>query len=524
MGPSQEKGEYEVSGPQGTDLYQNRQVALPPLSHTPASEAPSHASQGGGSLRQRRSRAKSVLYPYIHGQTRGAAGVQAASRGSSATAMSAKSKDDSRIQYEYELNVEEQEEPSSTLYRMLEKAGLSLTLQITLAGLTSIRLEVVAEAATAVLLVPKAMTQDRWRALKVRFFRNGDRYYPGYEYVFQARSRRGQHGGSMRQDLGQDRLVVGFTGVCLINGARYIFGLDGRRRYRIEELEDGESYVASSDRKFVFLTVLCIVCLCPALSLPPPALLPLPPLTSATHSAVPPSLPDPAIWTPLKEARQNLAYGRQRPDWNPTNVSDSVRAGSPLVREVTKKSSAESNKSGNSKPGSREGRTIKVINNLDHSQERTVLVNMKTINLWEEVVKDLGRMFRLTGHLHLFTTWGQEVKSFSQFKNDFANVDTFYVSVNDTNLPVRPTHQSHPASNGGSATSSAVARPDASAGGGDRRRSLSEEDEKRGVRTPWCVWPQPTQCCGLRCGEGCGLGCLGCRVPIFSVRDLRCCT
>ncbi|XP_063873109.1 echinoderm microtubule-associated protein-like CG42247 isoform X2 [Scylla paramamosain] len=379
MGPSQEKGEYEVSGPQGTDLYQNRQVALPPLSHTPASEAPSHASQGGGSLRQRRSRAKSVLYPYIHGQTRGAAGVQAASRGSSATAMSAKSKDDSRIQYEYELNVEEQEEPR-----------------------------------------PKAMTQDRWRALKVRFFRNGDRYYPGYEYVFKP---------------GRD--VVNMEALCdkisdrigLINGARYIFGLDGRRRYRIEELEDGESYVASSDRKFV-----------------------------------------------------NLAYGRQRPDWNPTNVSDSVRAGSPLVREVTKKSSAESNKSGNSKPGSREGRTIKVINNLDHSQERTVLVNMKTINLWEEVVKDLGRMFRLTGHLHLFTTWGQEVKSFSQFKNDFANVDTFYVSVNDTNLPVRPTHPSHPASNGGSATSSAVARPDASAGGGDRRRSLSEEDEKRGVR------------------------------------------
>ncbi|XP_050714735.1 echinoderm microtubule-associated protein-like CG42247 [Eriocheir sinensis] len=158
-------------------------------------------------------------------------------------------------------------------------------------------------------------------------------------------------------------------------------------------------------------------------------------------------------------------------------MSEGGRAGSPVVREVTKKSSAESNKSASSKPGSREGRTIKVINNLDHSQERTVLVNMKTINLWEEVVKDLGRMFKLTGQLHLFTTWGQEVKSFSQFKNDFANVDTFYVSLNDSGMPLRPPL---PIPNGGSVTPRA---PEPSAGGGGvRRRSLSEEDDKRGLR------------------------------------------
>lgn len=71
---------------------------------------------------------------------------------------------------------------------------------------------------------------------------------------------------------------------------------------------------------------------------------------------------------PLTSPLQNLAYGRQRPDWNP-NMGEAGRAGSPVVREVTKKSSAESNKSASSKPGSREGRTIKVINNLDHSQE-----------------------------------------------------------------------------------------------------------------------------------------------------------
>lgn len=33
-------------------------------------------------------------------------------------------------------------------------------------------------------------------------------------------------------------------------GARFIFGLDGTRKYRLEELEDGGCFVAASDRKF----------------------------------------------------------------------------------------------------------------------------------------------------------------------------------------------------------------------------------------------------------------------------------
>lgn len=68
-----------------------------------------------------------------------------------------------------------------------------------------------------------------------------------------------------------------------------------------------------------------------------------------------------------------------------------------------------------------------------------------------------------------------QVKSFSQFKNDFANVDTFYVSLTDTGLPFRPPH---PIPNGGLVTP----RAEASAGGGGRRRSLSEDDDKRGLR------------------------------------------
>nr|XP_045610658.1 echinoderm microtubule-associated protein-like CG42247 [Procambarus clarkii] len=405
MGPSQEKGEYVVSGPQGTDLYNDRQVALPPLSNPPVNGGDvMQPSQHGGSLRRRRQRAKSVLYPYIHGQTRGgetAVASRPASRVSSPGAVSVKSKDDSRIHYEYELNIEDAEDAR-----------------------------------------PKLPPYDRYRARKVRFYRNGDRYYPGYEFVFKP---------------GRD--VVNMEALCdkisdrigLINGARYVFGLDGRRRYRIEELEDGESYVAASDRKFVTL---------------PYGLLSKPEKWAQQSGSSSPV-----------HAQPNLPYGRHRPDWNQNALVSVVgtggggepgRAGSPVVREVSKKSSAESSKSGNnSKPGSREGRTIKIINNIDHNQERTVLVNMKTINLWEEVVKDLGKMFKMSGQLHLFTTWGQEVKSFSQFKNDFANVDTFYVSLNNAGIPNKPHN----------ASSSTGVAPE-TAGGGHRRTLSSDEDKK----------------------------------------------
>ncbi|XP_068236038.1 echinoderm microtubule-associated protein-like CG42247 [Palaemon carinicauda] len=383
-----ENGEYVVSGPQGNDLYdKDRQMSLPPLSsHPPIPNGDVHQTKQGATPRRRRPRAQSILSSYINGHLAGP--PMSHSRRSSAVGIT-KSKDDSRIHYELPIEVNE------------ERARLPA---------------------------------DPWRARKVRFYRNGDRYYHGYEFVFKP---------------GRD--VVNMEALCdkisdrigLIKGARYIFGLDGRRKYRIEELEDGQAYVASSDRKFV-----------------------------------------------------NLGYGRQRPDWNqnalagtpnalaerqgPGRRGDNSRTGSPVVREVTKKTSADSNKSNNSKPGSRDGRTIRILNNSDHSQERTVLVNMKTVNLWEEVVKDVGKMFKLTGPLRLLSVLGEEVKSFSQFKNDFADYDVFYVEqLDDASTPNNMVK---------SPRSNKSTPPSASAGGsgeglenglGGRRKSLNGVDDRR---------------------------------------------
>lgn len=44
----------------------------------------------------------------------------------------------------------------------------------------------------------------------------------------------------------------------LPRGARYVFSMDGDRKYTLDELEDGASYVLSSLKVFKVNTVTCI--------------------------------------------------------------------------------------------------------------------------------------------------------------------------------------------------------------------------------------------------------------------------
>ena len=54
-------------------------------------------------------------------------------------------------------------------------------------------------------------------------------------------------------------LTLTYIFLGLARGARYIFTFEGTRIYRLEELEDGKSYVAASDRKFVVRTLYSFV-------------------------------------------------------------------------------------------------------------------------------------------------------------------------------------------------------------------------------------------------------------------------
>lgn len=80
-----------------------------------------------------------------------------------------------------------------------------------------------------------------WKARRVLFYRNGDPYFPGFEYRFKP----------TRDITTLEALLEKITPkMDLPRGARYVFSMDGDRKYSLDELEDGASYVLSSFKVF----------------------------------------------------------------------------------------------------------------------------------------------------------------------------------------------------------------------------------------------------------------------------------
>lgn len=58
-----------------------------------------------------------------------------------------------------------------------------------------------------------------------------------------------------------------------------------------------------------------------------------------------------------------------------------------------------------------------------------VLLNLRTSQPFEEVVEDLGQVLKMINAKRMYAVGGQEIRSFSQLRNEFADVDTFYLST-----------------------------------------------------------------------------------------------
>lgn len=80
-----------------------------------------------------------------------------------------------------------------------------------------------------------------WKARRLIFYRNGDPFFPGVEYRFKP----GRDVNSLESLL--DKISPKMD---LPRGARYVFSMDGDRKYTLDELEDGASYVLSSLKVF----------------------------------------------------------------------------------------------------------------------------------------------------------------------------------------------------------------------------------------------------------------------------------
>lgn len=143
---------------------------------------------------------------------------------------------------------------------------------------------------------------------------------------------------------------------------------------------------------------------------------------------------------------QTASYGKKNGIWYAAPSNQGWNKG-PISRKA---SIAEAEipppGGGTIKPSS--GRVIRIINNMDHTVQVTpiagrhrddysplssfqcrVLLNLRTSQPFEEVLEDLGQVLKMNGAKRMYTVNGQEVRSFSQLRNEFADIDTFYLGV-----------------------------------------------------------------------------------------------
>lgn len=80
-----------------------------------------------------------------------------------------------------------------------------------------------------------------WKARRMTFYRNGDPFFPGVEFIFKPG----------RDIVSLDALLDKLTKrMDLPRGARFVFDMAGDRKYTLDDLEDGASYVVSSFKVF----------------------------------------------------------------------------------------------------------------------------------------------------------------------------------------------------------------------------------------------------------------------------------
>jgi hypothetical protein len=143
--------------------------------------------------------------------------------------------------------------------------------------------------------------------------------------------------------------------VDFISPVSHLFDTDGNLIRRLEELEEGQSYVAANSRRFV----------------------------------------------PANYGRTGEAFLPHRTAGTYTSYSAAAGGGASQLQLQQRRRRSLSSKSSSadsaSKPGSgsTEGKIIKIVNNDEPGLSERVLLNLKTSQTFEEVVRDLGQVLRI---------------------------------------------------------------------------------------------------------------------------------
>jgi microtubule-associated protein-like 1/2 len=214
---------------------------------------------------------------------------------------------------------------------------------------------------------------SRWRedlqnyqAIKVTIYKNGDQWFDGMELRFKPQ----KEYKSLDALFNKLNPRIDFT-----TAVNYLFDTDGNMVRRVEDLEDGQSYVASNSKKFL----------------------------------------------PANYGRKGEAFwlnGYRHPPY----------------RSYRRRSASSKSSSSDGKPGSGDGKVIKIINNEDTSIIERVLLNLKTSQSFEDVIKDLGQVLKIPNADRMYSLSGREVKSFSHLRHDFFDEDVFAISSGATKV------------------------------------------------------------------------------------------
>lgn len=65
-------------------------------------------------------------------------------------------------------------------------------------------------------------------------------------------------------------------------------------------------------------------------------------------------------------------------------------------------------------------------------------MNLRTSQPFEEVIEDLGQVLKMVGARKMYTNAGQEVRSFSQLRNEFSDMETFYLAQSVQGIGTAP--------------------------------------------------------------------------------------
>jgi hypothetical protein len=182
------------------------------------------------------------------------------------------------------------------------------------------------------------------QAKKITIYKNGDQWFEGFELRFKPHKD--------FQSL-EAMLIKISPRVDFISPVSHLFDTDGNLIRRLEELEEGQSYVAANSRRFV----------------------------------------------PANYGRTGEAFLPHRTAGTYTSYSAAAGGASQqlLQRRRRSLSSKSSSADSASKPGSgnTEGKIIKIVNNDEPGLSERVLLNLKTSQTFEEVVRDLGQVLRI---------------------------------------------------------------------------------------------------------------------------------